>query len=120
MRCAVTACHALITSVPMLVSGQTRDSFVQKAGSDVVPIFEGCYKNPDGSLSLSFGYLNRNYEEEVDIPVGPANRIEPGPEDQGQPTHFYPRRQRGVFVAKLRSEERRVGKECRSRWWPYH
>src|SRR5207245_8172941 len=20
----------------------------------------------------------------------------------------------------LRSEERRVGKECRSRWWPYH
>src|SRR5205807_3997503 len=22
--------------------------------------------------------------------------------------------------APLRSEERRVGKECRSRWWPYH
>ena len=21
---------------------------------------------------------------------------------------------------QLRSEERRVGKECRSRWWPYH
>src|SRR5438067_12738732 len=21
---------------------------------------------------------------------------------------------------KARSEERRVGKECRSRWWPYH
>ena len=21
---------------------------------------------------------------------------------------------------KLRSEERRVGQECRSRWWPYH
>src|SRR5205807_9643234 len=28
----------------------------------------------------------------------------------------------GLFVwAKfVRSEERRVGKECRSRWWPYH
>ena len=24
------------------------------------------------------------------------------------------------FVSKLRSEERRVGKECRSRWSPYH
>ena len=24
------------------------------------------------------------------------------------------------FVLKLRSEERRVGKECRSRWSPYH
>ena len=25
-----------------------------------------------------------------------------------------------VFVARDRSEERRVGKECRSRWSPYH
>ena len=25
-----------------------------------------------------------------------------------------------VFSAPLRSEERRVGKECRSRWSPYH
>ena len=24
------------------------------------------------------------------------------------------------FVSILRSEERRVGKECRSRWSPYH
>ena len=24
------------------------------------------------------------------------------------------------FLAKARSEERRVGKECRSRWSPYH
>ena len=26
----------------------------------------------------------------------------------------------GVEMAKRRSEERRVGKECRSRWSPYH
>ena len=26
----------------------------------------------------------------------------------------------GVFASLLRSEERRVGKECRSRWSPYH
>ena len=25
-----------------------------------------------------------------------------------------------VIVSFLRSEERRVGKECRSRWSPYH
>ena len=25
-----------------------------------------------------------------------------------------------VVTAKVRSEERRVGKECRSRWSPYH
>src|SRR3712207_9381328 len=29
-------------------------------------------------------------------------------------------RVRTKFAAKLRSEERRVGKECRSRWSPYH
>ena len=26
----------------------------------------------------------------------------------------------GEFYYELRSEERRVGKECRSRWSPYH
>src|SRR5205085_3550302 len=26
----------------------------------------------------------------------------------------------GAHVTQLRSEERRVGKECRSRWWTYH
>src|SRR5687767_15876354 len=25
-----------------------------------------------------------------------------------------------IPVGRPRSEERRVGKECRSRWWPYH
>ena len=29
-------------------------------------------------------------------------------------------RVRTGFLANLRSEERRVGKECRSRWSPYH
>jgi hypothetical protein len=26
----------------------------------------------------------------------------------------------GSILAEMRSEERRVGKECRSRWSPYH
>ena len=26
----------------------------------------------------------------------------------------------GEYVSDVRSEERRVGKECRSRWSPYH
>ena len=25
-----------------------------------------------------------------------------------------------IAILKIRSEERRVGKECRSRWSPYH
>src|SRR5690242_5116870 len=34
---------------------------------------------------------------------------------------IIPRSNRGIFVInELRSEERRVGKEWRSGWWPYH
>ena len=33
---------------------------------------------------------------------------------------FHKRRKRGAMAATIRSEERRVGKECRSRWSPYH
>src|SRR5215469_17356620 len=29
-------------------------------------------------------------------------------------------RYKQLLDARVRSEERRVGKECRSRWWPYH
>ncbi|HEV3058453.1 MAG TPA: hypothetical protein VGY48_09390 [Vicinamibacterales bacterium] len=67
------------------------------AGQNVVPVFEGWERNADGSFNMVFGYMNRNYEEELDIPVGPNNSIEPGPIDQGQPAHFYARRQQYVF-----------------------
>ena len=67
-------------------------------GQGVTPAFEGSYKNPDGTFSLSFGYLNRNFKEDLDIPIGPGNRLDPGGADQGQPTHFLTRRQNGVFV----------------------
>ncbi|MCE2542016.1 MAG: hypothetical protein J4F30_01035 [Acidobacteria bacterium] len=70
-------------------------------GQSVSPSFEGWYENPDGSFSIVFGYFNRNHEEHLDIPVGPDNRIEPGPADRGQPTHFLPRRQTGVFAVRV-------------------
>ena len=69
-----------------------------QSGQGVTPSFEGWYRNPDGSVSLSFGYMNRNYQETLDIPIGPNNRIEPGGPDQGQPTHFLTRRHTGVFT----------------------
>src|ERR1700682_62297 len=88
----MSAALLLIGATGVPVSAQ-----VQYArGQNVAPAFEGWEHNPDGSYSLVFGYLNRNYEEEVDIPVGPDNHVDMGG-DQGQPTHFYPRRQRFVF-----------------------
>jgi hypothetical protein len=66
-------------------------------GQSLQPAFEGWMKNPDGSFSLWFGYLNRNYEETPDIPIGPNNGFGAGGEDLGQPTHFLTRRQPWVF-----------------------
>jgi hypothetical protein len=67
------------------------------SGQNVAPVFEGWEKNPDGTFSFVFGYLNRNYEEQPEIPVGAENMFSPGPADRGQPTHFYPRRQQFMF-----------------------
>src|SRR5260370_39607269 len=43
---------------------------------------------------------------------------QPHAEDETNPAHVADERMR--FELAERSEERRVGKECRSRWSPYH
>jgi hypothetical protein len=50
--------------------------------------------------------MNRNWEEELDVPIGPDNAFTVGgagsiDQDQGQPTHFLPRRNRFVFRVKV-------------------
>jgi hypothetical protein len=67
------------------------------SGQNVVPVYEGWERNPDGSVSMIFGYFNRNYREELHVPIGPDNEIQPGGPDRGQPTFFYPRRQEFQF-----------------------
>ena len=66
-------------------------------GQNIAPVYEGWEPNPDGTISMYFGYMNRNWKEELDIPVGPGNSFEPGPQDRGQPTHFLPRRHKQIF-----------------------
>lgn len=77
--------------------GQVRHN----SGDNVVPVFEGWEKNPDGTFNMVFGYMNRNYQEEPEIAVGPNNSFSPGQADQGQPTHFYRRRQQFMFKVKV-------------------
>jgi hypothetical protein len=73
-------------------------------GQNVAPVYEGWQRNPDGTFTMTFGYMNRNYEEELHIPVGPDNAFEPAPADRGQPTHFYTRRQMFVFTVVVPSD----------------
>ena len=48
-----------------------------RAGQTVSPIFEGWYRNLDGTFTFSFGYINRNLEEVIEIPIGPDWQYEP-------------------------------------------
>jgi hypothetical protein len=71
--------------------------FSYARAQSVSPAFEGWEEEADGSKFFLFGYMNRNWEEELNVPVGPENMITPGEADQGQPTRFFPRRNRFVF-----------------------
>ncbi len=70
-------------------------------GDSITPAYEGWFDNPDGTHNFLFGYYNRNRSEEMDIPIGPNNKIDPGGPDRGQPTHFLPGRQWGMFVVTV-------------------
>jgi hypothetical protein len=63
----------------------------------VSPVYEGWYQL-GGTTYVLFGYYNRNREEVVDVPIGPGNKVAPGPMDQGQPTRFFPGQRFGVFT----------------------
>jgi hypothetical protein len=89
------------TAAPQNNSGPLPLEPGKERGASITPAYEGWFPNADGSFSMLFGYYNRNTKQTLDIPVGPNNKIEPGPIDQGQPTHFETGRQWGVFVVKV-------------------
>lgn len=109
-------------------SSTTTAQMLHRFGQSVQPVYEGFEPNPDGSYTMWFGYLNRNYEEAPDIPVGDNNFFQiadgvreagplnpgllaedPGATDRGQPAYFYPRRQLFVFGVQVDADF--VGKE---------
>lgn len=83
-------------------SAQSRFSY--SSGQPLEPAYEGWVKNADGSYTMYFGYMNTNWQQEFDIPVGPENSFSPGNADMGQPTHFYPRRNPFLFTFKVSAD----------------
>jgi hypothetical protein len=99
---AVLASSALVVLVAALVAlPRATQAQSYASGQAVWPAFEGWEKNGDGTFNLVFGYMNDNWQEELDVPIGPDNNIDPGLADQGQPTHFLPRRNRFIFHVKV-------------------
>lgn len=91
---------------------------LRPSGDLVAPFFDGWFANPDGSVTYQFGYMNRNTEEVVDIPLGESNKLEfryadgttvPAEVDGIQPTRFYVydrrgfngKRERGTFAVTV-------------------
>jgi hypothetical protein len=98
-RLIVLTAGALLASSAIVWGQQHLSSEpAHAAGQGVTPAFEGWFHNPDGTFSIMVGYYNRNMKQEVDVPIGPENKIEPGGPDRGQPTHFMPGRGWGPFV----------------------
>jgi len=97
MRLLLAALAALVAF--QVVHAQTR--FTYSKGQSVSPSYEGWMPNEDGSFTMYFGYMNSNWLQEFDVAVGPDNTIEPGGPDQGQPTHFYPRRSPFLFTIRV-------------------
>src|ERR1700722_20833040 len=77
---AVLVC-AVSTAAPGLLAQSVKDQLppelpvARETGDSVQPVFEGWQRNADGTISMWFGYLNRNRKEIVNVPVGPANKF---------------------------------------------
>jgi hypothetical protein len=96
------ACGALLVAIALVSGGSLRAAGQSySSGQPVWPAFEGWEKNDDGSFNFVFGYMNENWQEEFDVPIGAENTIEPGGPDRGQPTHFQPRRNRFMFRVRV-------------------
>ena len=91
----------LVVTAALLTHEGVGAQLSYSSGQTTSPAYEGFEVNPDGSFNLLFGYMNRNWLEELDVPVGPDNFFSPGPADRGQPTHFLPRRNRFIFKVRV-------------------
>ena len=89
----------VLASAAVLAAAPTAQ--VSKAADNITPAYEGWLPNGDGSFDLVFGYFNRDWDEELSIPIGPDNAIDPGGPDRGQPAYFLPRRNRFVFHVRV-------------------
>ncbi|MEX2584601.1 MAG: hypothetical protein WD766_15135 [Gemmatimonadota bacterium] len=119
-RCTVRG--ALVVSILMLVSAPLEAQIAPPVGGEryplapainrgegVAPFFDGFYVNEDGSYTYSFGFMNRNQEEVLEIPIGPNNFLSPSELNGMQPTYFPPvryggfggRRERGAFAVRV-------------------
>ena len=77
--------------------------------------------NGDESTYVGTGRLGGGYIRTYNNGGKETTYLGTGSDNAGQ-VRIYSKKKGALskLIIKLRSEERRVGKECRSRWSPYH
>lgn len=98
MKKMIFGAVAIVAAAAAALSAQ---SLSYTRGQNIAPAYEGWEQASDGTKYFVFGYMNRNWEEEIDVPIGASNGFGPGNPDQGQPTHFLPRRNRFIFKVRV-------------------
>src|SRR5262245_65611462 len=98
---ATTLIFAIALAVSVGAQVEIDNNFKYNSGQDVQPIFDGWSHADDGGFLMHFGYLNRNWVQELSVPVGPNNTVEPNGPDRGQPAFFYTRTNRNQFSVKV-------------------
>jgi hypothetical protein len=100
---AIATLAAVLLGQPRVARAQVEidNNFKYNSGQEIQPIFEGWSHTPDGGFLMHFGYLNRNWVQELAIAIGSQNNFEPGGSDRGQPTYFYTRTQRNMFTVAV-------------------
>src|SRR5260221_11184949 len=90
---------------PLMVSGQDSN---QKGNPPFTGKYEGTVKGPDGDVHMTLDLVDDagKFSGSATAPQGVLKVVKGG-------------LAAGLLTLE-RSEERRVGKECRSRWSPYH
>ena len=92
---------ALLAAAGVLAAGAAPEgqlpggSITRDTGQSVAPVYEGWYETEDGGIEVSFGYMNRNWQEAFDIPCrsrqpdlprprrsGPADALRAAPADR--------------------------------------
>jgi len=104
LKSVPTLCALSLTLLSGVAAAQGEFEYAEqtyRSGQHTEVAYEGWRPSEDGNIIMTFGYFNHNWEEELDIPVGPNNFFSPGDADRGQPTHFLPRRNRFTFDVVL-------------------
>ncbi len=104
MRPRLAALALLVSAWAIGLPAQQISEPLRGFGASITAAYEGWFTNADGSHNFLIGYYNRNNTQAVDVPIGPNNIMGPNGPDLGQPTHFLPGRQTGVFMVTVPKE----------------